>query len=100
MNKTLTVVPAIAAGFLGGIVTRYVAPPAAFAQTQAPATKEVRAESFALVDSSDHTVATFTVESGAGSASNSHSRRVVLRDAHGHTIWSAGGSGIQPVTER
>jgi hypothetical protein len=35
-------------------------PPVALAQNQAPITKEVRAQSFTLIDPSDHTVGTFT----------------------------------------
>ena len=60
MNKTLTATLALAAGFIGGLLTRYIAPPVALAQNQAPITKEIRAQSFTLVDPSDHTVGTFT----------------------------------------
>jgi hypothetical protein len=64
MNKMLTVAAALAAGPLGGPLTRYIAPPATFAQNQAPITKEIRAQSFALVDSSDHTLGVFRAEPG------------------------------------
>jgi hypothetical protein len=65
MNNTLTVALAVGAGFLGGLVTRYIAPPPAFAQNYAPITKEVRAQSFTLVDSSDHALGVFTTESAS-----------------------------------
>jgi hypothetical protein len=42
MNKKLSVAVALVAGLLGGLLTRYIAPPAAFAQDQAPITKERR----------------------------------------------------------
>jgi len=101
MNKTLTVALALAAGLLGGLLTRYIAPPATFAQDQAPITKEIRAQSFTLVDSSDHTLGVFTTEP-ASKAINPYltPTRIVLRDSKGREIWTAGGSGIRPVTER
>jgi hypothetical protein len=104
MNKTLTAALALGGGFLGGLLTRYIAPPAAFAQNQAPITKEIRAQSFTLVDSSDHTLGVFTAEP-VFRAVNPYVGgpapvRIVLRDSKGREIWSAGGSGIRPATER
>ena len=104
MKKTLIVSLALGAGLLGGLLTRYIAPPAAFAQNQAPITKEIRAQSFTLVDSSDHTLGVFTAEP-VSKAINPYPggltpMRIVLRDSKGREIWSAGGSGIRPVTER
>jgi hypothetical protein len=102
MNKTLTIALALFAGLLGGLITRYIAPPAAFAQNQAPVTKEIRAQSFTLVDSSDRVVGVFTAEPTARGANLylGGPVRIVLRDAHGREIWSAGGSGIRPASER
>src|SRR4029077_1093047 len=97
MNKTLSVTLALVAGLLGGLLTRYIAPPAAFAQNQAPVTTEIRAQSFTLVDPADRTVGTFRVEGVPGSDWN---RRIVLRDSNGHEIWSAGESAIRPVSQR
>jgi hypothetical protein len=100
MNKTLTVALPLAAGLLGGMLTRYIAPPAAFAQNPAPVAKEIRAQSFTLVDSSDHTLGVFTAEPASRNPGNSTPRRIVLRDSHGREIWSAGGNGIRPASER
>jgi hypothetical protein len=115
MNKHLNVVLALVAGLLGGLLTRYIAPPATFAQDQAP--KEIRAQSFTLVDTSDRTVGTFTFERVPGGPIFQDGRfgrfpnnqvvpeppvpmRIVLRDANGHEIWSAGGSAIRPLSQR
>jgi hypothetical protein len=46
MNKTLAAALALGAGLLSGLLTRYIAPPAASAQNQAPITKEIRAAEF------------------------------------------------------
>ena len=68
MNKTLTVALALAAGLFGGMLTRYITPPAAHAQDQAAIAKEIRAQSFTLVDQFDHTAGTFSYEPGPGAA--------------------------------
>lgn len=112
MNRTFNVALALSAGLLGGLLTHYIAPPAAFAQVQAPSlpvpgvpnnrpiTKEIRAQSFTLVDQADHTVGTFTVEPAPVRRDFRLGARVVLRDSNGREIWSAGGSAILPLSER
>ena len=49
MNNRLTIAAALVAGLVGGLLTRYLTPPVAFAQDQASAPKEIRAQSFTLV---------------------------------------------------
>jgi hypothetical protein len=113
MNKNAVL--ALLAGLLGGLATRYIAPPAAFAQDQAVATKEFRAQSFTLVDPSDRAVGTFTAEPLPGFTQQhviprgasplllpgpAPRMRIVLRDANGRELWSAGGSAVRPLTER
>jgi hypothetical protein len=87
------------AGLAGGLAVHYTAPPTAFAQDQAPvtkpATKEVRAQSFVLVDSSNHALGTFTAEPRPGFGPLA---RIVLRDSGGKEIWSAGGTSVQPLS--
>ncbi len=105
MTKTLTVAVALASGFLGSMLTRYVAPPAAFAQNQ-PAAKpaqEIRAQSFTIVDRSDHTIATFEFDRGdtAHSYGPPYGPRIVLRDAGGRVLWSASPTSLlQPLSQR
>jgi hypothetical protein len=95
MNKTVAL--ALAAGLLGGMLTRYIAPPTAYAQNPAPA--EIRAQSFVLVDKSDQTIGTFGVVPGPlGPFGRPILPRIVLRDYNGREIWSAGGSALQPLT--
>ncbi len=101
MNTRLAVAIALVAGFLGGSLTRYIAPPVAFAQDQTSISKDIRAQSFTLVDSSDHTIGTFTTESISGPtyrqpAKNQPQRRIVLRDSSGCEIW---GAGATPMLE-
>ena len=111
MKKTLTLVLGLGAGLLGGMLTRYIAPPAAHAQDQAAVSKEIRAQSFVLVDQFNRTAATFSFEPAPGARMLPRGQqapqvpmgpgRVVLRDANGREIWSAGSNSfIRPVTER
>ena len=60
MNNKVVIALALIAGLTGGLLARYVAPQAAFAQNQAPVMQEIRAQSFTLVDSSNRVVGTFT----------------------------------------
>lgn len=101
MNNKLVIVLAFAAGLVGGLLSRYVAPPTTFAQNQAPVTKEFRAEGFTLVDSTNRPVGTFASAPAGplppppppGAAPLPESRaprtRIVLRDSSGQEIWSA-----------
>jgi hypothetical protein len=115
MNNKLVIAFALVAGLVGGLLSHYVAPPAAFAQNQAPVTKEIRAESFTLVDSSNRTIGTFTSDADGppvpppppggitpprlqrGPAWRS---RIVLRNSDGREIWSAGEAQIRPLSQR
>ena len=111
MNKTPTVVLALIAGLVGGALTRYIAPATALAQNQAPVTKEIRAQSFTLVDPSNRAIGTFTTELGPPApppppgakgvippppgqqpplGDRRAGTRIVLRDSTGREIWSAG----------
>ena len=97
------------------MATRYIAPPVALAQNPAPITREIRAQSFTLVDSSNHSIGTFLVEPVPGRSIATFSnpgqpnqaivdltpKRIVLRNAAGREIWSAGPDDhaeIHPLT--
>ena len=99
MNNKINFALALAAGLAGGILTRYIAPQPAFAQDQAPVTKEIRAQNFTLVDSSGRAVGTFA----AGPpfrAFDGNVYVIVLKDPSGHVMWSAGGSPVRQLSQR
>ena len=110
MTRLLTVALALAAGLAGGLASRFIAPPPAQAQAQEQPAQEIRAQSFVLVDASNEPIGTFTFEPqrplrhmtfpNGQTVAIPASSRIVLRDATGREIWSAGGSGIRPATER
>ena len=112
MENRFVVAVALVAGLAGGMLTRYITPPTAFAQAPAAAaqttvTDELRARSFVLVDQSDNAVGTFTAEPISGNNARTSPgpaplqrgapARIVLKDAYGHQIWSAGGIVMRPL---
>ena len=96
MKNFLPIALAFIAGVSGGLLSRYIAPPAAFAQNQQRPEAEIRARSFVLVDPADRPVGTFTTETSG--MRNPAGYRVILRDPSGRIIWGAGGTGIHPAT--
>jgi len=82
----------IAAGLLGGICSHFFLAPPVHAQSEAPLSKEVRAQSFVLVNDKGVVLGTF--------CSGSKDRPIIrLFDADGREIWSAGGLSIaRPYT--
>jgi hypothetical protein len=81
MNSKLTVAIAMAAGLAGGLLSRYIAPAPVLAQNQPPAPKEIRAQSFVLVNQQG-TAFGFLGFSPKGEPV------IKLLDAQGKTLWS------------
>jgi hypothetical protein len=102
MKPNLSLALALAAGLLGGLLTRYISPPTVSAQNQSQPAKEIRAQSFTLVDQSNQIAGTFTTEPVTGRPIGHPTQtRIVLRDPYGRELWSAGGvAGIQPVSSK
>lgn len=106
MNKT-TVITALAAGLLGGLLSRYIAPQTALAQNAPNVAKEVRAQSFTIVDASGRVIGTFTADiplPPPGVVPTPRGRTawpngIVLRDSDGREIWSAGLT-LRPLSQR
>ena len=79
--KKRNVALSFAAGLLGGAISHYLSPQLVHAQSQAP--KELRAESFVLVNEKGTILGTLSDEGGRPS--------LKLFDDRGREIWSAGG---------
>lgn len=62
MNRKLNLAFAFAAGVFGGMLSHYLAPVVALAQSQTPAPKEIRAQSFVLVDARGVPRGVFAIE--------------------------------------
>jgi len=92
MKKTMYIAVALVSGLVGGLLTRYIAPSAAYAQDQKSAVREIRARSFVFVGGADQTLATLSIEMQNKLGTNL-TPRIVLRDPNGREMWSAPGAG-------
>jgi len=87
MNRKLNLSLALAAGLLGGVLSRYVTPLPVQAQASPPS-KELRAQSFVLVDDKNDIVGTFTASTTGPKPGQNQT--VVLLDRNDKEIWRAG----------
>ena len=79
MNRKTNLILALAAGLLGGLISRYVNLIPAYAQTQ-PAPPQIRAQSFVLVNAQGQAFGLFGF-SPKGDAI------IKILDARGRTLW-------------
>lgn len=97
-NRNLTLVLALAAGLLGGFLSRYLTLPTVHAQAEPPNVLEIKAQRFSLVDAQGHVIGTFT-----GSVTKSRwqgtSARVAFVDPEGREVWSADGRQFKYLSE-
>jgi len=103
MNRIATLSFVILAGLAGGVASRYFVPVPVFAQAQPSVAKEVRAESFILTDESGTTIGVFTSKSPRFADKTrplSEQRTIVLLDANGKQIWSAGDSPLRQLSRQ
>jgi hypothetical protein len=99
MNKS-TIAVALAAGLIGGVISRYISPApvlAQQAQTQSPAPVELRAQRFVLVNPDGGVAGTFTVEQPKPTDFPFAPPSIRLLDWTGKEIWRAGGSPVRQL---
>lgn len=93
MKRLLTITSILAAGLLGGLLSRYLTPVTVHAQAQAQ--KEIKAQSFVLVDDKDNIVGTFKPSFDPLTGAPT----VVFLDRNGRESWRAGAS-FKTLSER
>lgn len=91
--KKLNLGLSIAAGLLGGVLSHYVWIQPVQAQNQAPAPKEVRAESFVVVNDKGDVQGVLTFGEPTNGRTN-----VKIYDAKGREIFTAGGDQLRPLS--
>jgi hypothetical protein len=105
-RRNLSLLLAIAAGFIGGSLSHYVTVPSVHAEAQPNKALEIRAQKFTFVDYKGHVVASFvpiiTAQDSFNPSINprdSFNPKIsfALVDAEGHELWAAGGSGFKPL---
>jgi hypothetical protein len=81
MSRKLYFTLALAAGLLGGVLSRYLVPTLVFAQSQARTPREVRAQRFVLVNKQGTAFGLMGFDSNGTPV-------ITLVDENGRTIWS------------
>ena len=96
MQRSINLALALAAGLVGGVLSRYTNPVTVFAQAQTQVSKDIRAQSFTLTDENGNVVGIFTSVAPRGG----QKRAVILLDQNANEIWSAGASPIRPLVSQ
>jgi len=91
--KRLNLGLSIAAGLLGGIFSHYVWTQPVQAQNQAPAPKELRAQSFVVVNDKGEIQGVLTFGESKGDRTS-----IKLYDGKGREILTAGGDQLRPLS--
>jgi hypothetical protein len=81
MNRKLYFTLALTAGLLGGVISRYLIPTPVFAQGPAPAPREIRAQSFVLVNKQGTPLGLMGFDSNGTPV-------ITLLDENMRTVWS------------
>jgi|HubBroStandDraft_2_1064218.scaffolds.fasta_scaffold711627_2 hypothetical protein len=99
MNQKWTLVLALAAGFVGSALFHALSLVSVHAQAPNAPTKEVRAQSFVLVDDNNKALGRFAIRYPA-SPSNEHYGfgYIQLFDSSGNELFTAGGMRVRPAS--
>jgi hypothetical protein len=97
MSQKFNIALALAAGLIGGVLSRNLSPPSVHAQAQNQAPSEIRAQSITLIDAQGRVAGIFTSREAA--AFPNRFPRIVLLDRVGNVIWSATSETIRPLSE-
>ena len=91
--KKLNLGLSIAAGLLGGVFSHYVWTQPVQAQNQVPAPKELRAQSFVVVNDKGEIQGVLTFGEPKGDRTG-----IKLYDGKGREIFTAGGDQLRPLS--
>ena len=106
-NRSLTIILAVAAGMLGGFLSRCITPPFVYGQAQ-PGVVEVRAQRFSIIDPQGRVVGTFTgtftnerlsrtLPPPFGGTLPPRNPRIALVDGTGREFWSADANNLKTL---
>ena len=88
MNRKVNLPLALAAGLIGGVLSRYLAPLPVLAQAGPP--REIRAQSFVVVDDKNNVIGTFTASPPTVPGKPIQNQTVILMDRNDKEVWRAG----------
>ena len=99
MNQKWTLILALAAGFAGSALFQGLSLVSVHAQVPSALPKEIRAQSFVLVDDSNTALGRFAIRYPASvSRERYKSGYIQLFDSSGNEIFAAGGMTARPVS--
>ena len=96
MSRSMNLILALSAGLSGGFLSRYIEPLPAFAQAPGPAPKEIRAQTFVIVDDKGNLAGVFK----SSSPKQGEAPTAVLLDPDGMEVWRGRGATIRPASQR
>jgi hypothetical protein len=104
MNTRLILTIALLSGLVGGLVSHYAFPVAAFAQQTpsptAPVPNEIRAQSFVIVDAQNNAIGTIAASNRFVQLTpRGQEPTIVILDRQGHEVWRATGATIRQLTD-
>jgi hypothetical protein len=99
MNQKWTLLLALAAGFVGSALFHGLSLVSVYAQVPSASPKEIRAQSFVLVDDSNTALGRISVRYPSSiSRVRYKSGYIQLFDSSGNEIWTAGEMAPRPVS--
>jgi len=99
MNQKLNLILALVAGFVGSAVFHGLSSVSVYAQVPTIPPKELRAQSFVLVDDSNTALGRFAIRYPASESSQRYKFGYIqLFDSLGNELFTAGGMRPRPVT--
>ena len=99
MNQKWTLILALAAGFVGSALFHGLTLVSVHAQAPNAPPKEIRAQSFVLVDDSNKTLGRFAIRYPASPSSERYGFGYIqLFDSSGNELFTAGGMRVRPAS--
>jgi len=99
MNQKWTLLLALAAGFVGSALFHGLSLVSVYAQVSSTPPKEVRAQSFVLVDDSNNALGRFAIRYPASASRERYKFGYIqLFDSSGNELFTAGGMRTRPMS--
>jgi hypothetical protein len=99
MNQKWTLILALAAGFLGSALFHGLSLVSVHAQAPSAPPKEIRAQSFVLVDDNNKALGRFAIRYPVSASSERYGFGLIqLFDSSGNELFTAGGMRVRPVS--
>jgi hypothetical protein len=104
MHTRLILTISLLSGLVGGLVSHFAFPVAAFAQQTpaptAPVPNEIRGQSFVIVDAQNSAIGTITASNRfVQQTSRGQEPTIIILDRQGREVWRATGASLRQLTD-